>query len=249
MQKRIALITDTHLDDKTALDRGAYPRKNLEMILQDITSGSINEIVFTGDIGETATYSWLFDKFRAFGLPFKAIPGNHDHIPEMLKNYHGQASAGAGELYYTDDSNNFFKQVFLDSSAGHVSDVQFSWLEKELDTPKQVIIFIHHPIVGLNSGMDKIYPLLGRDKLNDLLQRCARPVTVFCGHYHMPDKRHDRNVLQYVTPSVAFQINKESQTIDINTNSFGYRVITLAEDKISSQLMICRNGRFLQEPE
>ncbi len=243
MLKRIAHITDTHLDDPTALERGIDPRKNLEAVLEHIADNAIDEIVFTGDIGEPQMYKWLFDKLEYHKPGFKAILGNHDELDEALKYYTNTYPAGKDGLYYAYE-DDVYKYIFLDSSTSVISDSQFTWLEGEAATIKKIILFIHHPIIGFETGMDKIYPLKNRDNLNDLLQQCKQNVTIFCGHYHMPDKRTDRKITQYITPAISFQVKKDSPSIDINAASFGYRIITLTDHNVKSTLVINRYDYF-----
>ena len=45
-----------------------------------------------------------------------------------------------------------------------------------------------------------------------------------------------KNISQFITPSVSFQIEKSKNTIEINTRIFGYRIIELREDHIFSQV-------------
>jgi Icc protein len=243
MQKRIAHITDTHLGDPTALDRDINPAKNLEAVLEDIAARKIDELVFTGDIGAKESYKWLFDRLEQYKPGFKVVLGNHDEAGEALAHFRNSKTEGNGELYYSNE-DEVYKYIFLDSSASALSDAQFAWLEAETATQKKIIVFIHHPILGFATGMDIIYPLQGREKVNALLQQCKGNVTVFCGHYHMPDKRQDGKITQYITPSVAFQVKKNSQKIDIDVKSFGYRIITIDDNAVKTTLVLNRYDHF-----
>ena len=205
MEKRIAHITDTHLGDTTAIDRGANPKKNLQEVLEHIAANKIDEIIVTGDLGDKESLSWLFEKLQSYKPGFKVILGNHDHIEEIAK-YYKAIKPLTGELYYTFE-DEVYKYVFMDSSSAVVSKEQLKWLKDEINTLKKIIVFIHHPILGFSTGMDKVYPLKNRDKINNILQEARNPVTVFCGHYHMPDKRTDGKVTQYITPRLHLQIH------------------------------------------
>lgn len=247
MQKIIAQITDTHIDDPIMSERGANARANLEAVLQDISKRDVDELVFTGDIGETA-FEWFFERLGNFKPGFKILLGNHDNFAEAVKYYKNSAYAGTNELYYSIDSDNT-RYIYLDSSAAKISQRQLEWLSNKLKTDKRIIVFIHHPILAVNTGIDAIYPLRDRDRINELLQQCTQEVTVFCGHYHMPDKRTDRNVTQYVTPAVSFQLKKESKGIDITTDSFGYRLINITSTGVETRLILNRNGSFTAEED
>jgi Icc protein len=235
MLKRIAHITDTHMGDETALDRGADPKANLEAILEDIP-GNADDIIVTGDLGAKDTLPWLFDKLASYNSGFKITLGNHDSFSEVMELYKNSQPVSSDELYYTQE-DEFYKYLYMDSSSGTISNSQLEWLRQEINTLKKIIVFIHHPILGFETGMDKTYPLQNRELVNEILQQSRNDVTVFCGHYHMPDRRTVGKVTQYITPSVAFQVNKNAQTIEINTNSFAYRLITIDENSIHTKLV------------
>jgi hypothetical protein len=52
VSKKIAYITDIHLDEQLPIDQGVDTRKNWEIILNDVSKKGIKEIIFGGDIGE-----------------------------------------------------------------------------------------------------------------------------------------------------------------------------------------------------
>lgn len=234
MIKRIAHITDTHFGDKTALERGIEPDKNFMAILEKVSEIGIDEIVCTGDIGEMETYKWFFEKMEEYKPGYKITLGNHDDYNEAVRYFHLRTE-GDNELYYAVEEE-FYKYIYMDSSSGSISDKQLNWLKDEVATLKKVIVFIHHPILGFETGMDNIYPLKNRDEVVAILQQCNQQVNVFCGHYHMPDKRTQGKIIQYITPAVSFQVKKFSPTIEIKAGNFGFRLITLTETAVATQL-------------
>lgn len=240
----IALITDTHLGDKTPASLGIDPKKNLQTVLDSINDRNPDLLVFAGDITEKEHYQWFFEKLASVCPDYKAVLGNHDDHTEAAK-YFTHPSASDEELYYSYEDTGY-KYIFMDSSSAHISDAQYAWLEKETAIEKKIIVFIHHPVVGIGSAMDRIYPLHGRDRINRLLQECQNPVTIFCGHYHMPDTRTDGNITQHITPAVSFQVDKEAGQLELNADSFGYRLINIGET-ITTQLYINRGNGFIEE--
>ena len=236
MQKRIAHITDTHLDDPSALSRGIDPRKNLTDVLDAIAAHTIDEIVFTGDIGEPEALLWFFEKLEEYKPGFKLTLGNHDTFADAVVHFMHETE-GVDELYYSQE-DDFYKYLFLDSSSGTVSPAQLEWLSQHIATPKKIIAYIHHPILGVDTGVDAIYPLQNRYQVEQVLQQSRQQVTVFCGHYHMPDKRSSGKITQYITPAVSFQIKKFAPEIEVSTNLFAFRIITLTEHVVITQLMV-----------
>ncbi|MCW4468828.1 metallophosphoesterase [Flavobacterium sp. MFBS3-15] len=242
---RIALITDTHLGDPTTVSNNIDPKKNLELVLDDVSEKDIDMLVFAGDITETENYGWFFKRLKTFCPSYKAILGNHDNFAEVVKHF-SHPSASSTELYYSHETETY-KYLYMDSSSSRISDMQYAWLERESVTNKHLVIFIHHPILGLDTAMHRIYPLHGRKRINALLQQSLKPVTVFCGHYHMADSRQDGNITQHITPAVSFQVKKDSHEIEITSDHFGYRLIDLTEDGISTQLFINRVEGLIRE--
>lgn len=234
MIKRIAHITDTHFNDKTALERGIDPQQNLKAILDAVAEIGVDEMVCTGDIGEKETYKWFFEKMEEYKPGFKITLGNHDDFNDAVR-YFRFNTEGDNELYYSVEEE-FYKYIYMDSSSGTISDKQLNWLKDETATLKKIIVFIHHPVLGLETGMDTIYPLKNRDEAVAILQQCRQPVNVFCGHYHMPDKRSEGKVTQYITPAVSFQVKKFSPAIEIKAGNFGFRIITITETTVTTQL-------------
>lgn len=244
MQKKIAHITDTHLGDKTALDRGIDPGKNLEAVLDAIAENAIDEIVFTGDIGEINCYAWFFRKLEQYKPGFKIILGNHDNYSEAIKYFTNPQPRGENELYYSYE-DEVYTYLFLDSSSSAISSAQLQWLSAEVSRARQIIVFIHHPILSIPTGMDITYPLFNRDEVAAILERSSQPVTVFCGHYHMPDKRTTGKITQYVTPATSFQVKKFSPKIAIDSGSYGFRIISLTERGVDSRLVISNYDSFI----
>jgi len=245
MQKRIAHITDTHLDDPSALGRGIDPRKNLTDVLETIVTQNIDELVFTGDIGGPETLGWFFDKLEEYKPGFKITLGNHDAFTDAVKHF-THPSEGVNELYYSEE-DEYYKHIFMDSSSGTVSMAQLDWLSQQVTTAKKIVVFIHHPILGLDTAVDTVYPLHNRDDVQQLLQQSRQQVTVFCGHYQMPDKRSSGKIIQYITPAVSFQVKKFAREIEVTTNLFAFRIITLTEHAVKTQLMVNFYDTFMPQ--
>ena len=243
--KRVAYVTDLHLDEDNFKERGLDPRGNFQCILKDVINRNIKEIVCGGDIGTKESYSWFFDLVKEFKLDLTL--GNHDVGSEVIKYYSAHTPSRTGELYYSYEDQHY-KYIFLDSSSNEISEQQFQWLKGELTTNNRIVLFIHHPILEVRSVIDQEYPLHGREQIKQVLQKCNNDVTIFCGHYHMRDEQTDQNIKQLVTPSVSFQIDKNASSIEVNTSSFGYRIITLDQDQITSEVLWFQDGYFISSP-
>ncbi len=230
--KRIAFITDIHLNEQFPLDNNVNPTKNFEKVLADIENRKIDEIIFGGDIGEATAHSYFFDKLKKYSL--RLILGNHDKFEEVKQYFFKDIYQK--ELYYKAEDENC-QYIFLDTSLDELSKNQLEWLQVELTEKKKLILFIHHPVLEIKTQIDKLYPLKNRDELTSILVNFKNNVTIFCGHYHMNDENEFKNIKQYTTQSLSFQLIKNSTEIEVDNRNFGYRIIEISNEKIKTEIV------------
>ncbi len=241
MEKTIAYITDIHLDEQFPIDHGIEARKNWEIILADIASRQIDEVIFGGDIGEKPSNKWFFDSLNKYAENLKITLGNHDSYSEVKKYYSNKFVKSQDELYYNYE-DNLYKYFFLDSSSSEISIPQLEWLKNGLlVTDKKPIVFIHHPILKVNTPIDKEFPLTNRDTFKELLLLHKQDILIFCGHYHMEDETRMDNIKQYITPASSYQIVNEADKIEINAGVFGYRLIYIDKEQITTEVILHDN--------
>ncbi|NAS32635.1 metallophosphoesterase [Flavobacteriaceae bacterium R38] len=242
MKKRIAFITDVHLDEEYPIKQGVNARENWKLIMKDVASRGINDVVFGGDMGENSASEWFFETLKGFDL--KLILGNHDTFSEASKYYKNEFQGEHKELYYAFE-DDYFKHIFLDSSSGEISKTQFLWFKGELNTEKKIIVFIHHPIIPVATLVDKKYYLLERAKIKNELLDKGNEAYVFCGHYHMIDEIVDKNVKQIISPAASYQIIKIPDEVQVTTKNFGYRIIEVDKDQLKTYPVLYKNGGFV----
>lgn len=234
MTKTIAYITDIHLDEAYLTEIGVSARDNWKRILTDVQSRGIHSIIFGGDIGEAAANAWFFESLKDYDLQLAL--GNHDTFAEARQHFQKKEWKSKAEGYYSRE-NADFKYIFLDSSSNAISVTQRLWLEQEMATPKHLLLFIHHPIIPINTPVDSAYPLQEREEIQQLLQQRKTPTSIFCGHYHMQDEQTLGTIHQYVTPAASYQIVKETANIEADNSKFGYRIIYLDATKINTHVI------------
>ncbi len=231
MIEKIAHITDLHLDEAYPYNDKTSARKRFQKILDDIRQNNINHVICTGDIGEDQGIPYFFDQLKNMKLSISL--GNHDHFLALCDLYTEGVDHSSKKIYSSTQKSGY-KFIFLDSSAGKIDPKQLHWLSKELITPKPIVLFIHHPVLGLPLKVDEIGRLKNRKEVQEVLLKIPNTISIFCGHYHMESTLTHRNISQYISPAVAFQIVKHPETITIDTNHFGYRVIQIDRHTISS---------------
>lgn len=238
--KIIAYLNDIHLDEAEPLEHGIKPQQNWKRLLDDIALHKVNEVVFGGDIGGKNAYPWFFASLNSWGNNFKLLIGNHDNYDEAIKYYSNPFLNNHGELYYS-YQDDYAKYIVLDSSSAWISPVQLEWLKQELVTPKRIVLFIHHPVLGVDTPVDRLYPLKNREQVKDALLICPNKISVFCAHYHMPDTQTYHNIKQYITPAASYQIKKQAADIEVDAGHYGYRLIYINEEHITSKVILLNN--------
>ena len=235
--KRIAQITDTHFDEQFPIENGVKTRENWKRILSDVVERGIDHVIFTGDIGTTESNRWFFESVQQYSFDFNAILGNHDSFEEAIKFYNPHSSEEQQALFYANE-DKYFNYIFLDTSTGEISEDQLQWFEDRLKREKDVVLFSHHPILETNTTPQREYPLLGSETINHALQQLDNDIYIFCGHLHCDDEKCEGNVRQFVTPAASFQTKKYSATSEKENINFGYRVIELDQDQVSSEVIM-----------
>ncbi|MBB5646157.1 metallophosphoesterase family protein [Pedobacter cryoconitis] len=248
----IAYLTDAHLGQKIILDQETgmmrytqnteEHKDKLKFILKDIASNGVTEIIFGGDIGAQKANQWFFKTIDEFNFKFLMVLGNHDSYQQVSQYYKNEhRNEPDDELYYADEEGQF-KFIYLDSSSNAVSQNQLNWLLQELDTDKEILLFIHHPVLEIETPLDKVGAALkGRDEIKRILSGVQKDIVVFCGHYHMTDELIAGNIRQYSSPACSYQIEKLSEKIEIDTSSFGYRLITINGRQLSTEVKLFKS--------
>lgn len=239
MIEKIAHITDLHLDESFPFEDQISARKRFDYILKDIKSKNITTIVCTGDIGENKGIKYFFEQLKNKTLSLTL--GNHDKFIDIFKHYNLGANYNTKKIYRSALSK-YFKFIYLDSSEGVIDNKQLIWLKKEIVSSKPIVIFIHHPIIGLNFKVDKIGKLKNREEIIEILTEVPNTISVYCGHYHMESTLVYKNITQHITPAVAFQIKKDINTIEIDTTISGYRIIQIEKNELSSKVKLLKNA-------
>lgn len=235
--KKLAHITDTHFDEQFPIENGVNAKENWEIILNDVLKRGIDYIVFTGDIGTEESNRWFFESIKKYNLDYHVILGNHDTFSSAIKHYNPGIPEDRNELYYSTEDEKH-KYIFLDSSTNIISPVQLEWLSENIVTEKNIILFIHHPVLETGATPQREYPLYESDKLKQELNKTGKEINIFCGHLHLNDERSEGNINQFVTPSACYQAKRNSATSEKDNINFGYRIVEIHNGKVSSEVIM-----------
>jgi Icc protein len=253
-RKIIAHITDTHLGQKLVSesridgDRMHYQdapdahRDRLRLVLDDIARRGITNIVFGGDIGTAESVGGFFELLRSYDFTPSIVLGNHDSRHTVAPHCSAGATPVAGKMCSSFEDGGV-KHLLLDSSDNTIGDGQLGWLAGELVGARRVLLFLHHPVLDIDSPIDRSGAALrDRSEIKALLARAGCDVTIFCGHYHMADEAHEANIRQFITPAVSYQIVRHADRVRTDARSFGYRVLEIEGTGIGSEAILFRQA-------
>lgn len=244
MMKTIAYLTDTHLNETGPGEHGADAHKNWELALSDLDLRVFDRVIFGGDIGEYSAYPEFFKALADYDL--MVTPGNHD-TSAHVRQFFGERFHHSQSGFYHSEEDDDVLWLFLDSSTDKISQEQLDWVQSVLaQSDKAVLLFIHHPILAVDSYVDRKYPLdpESRQILKNLLLDYGKPVTIFCGHCHVEDATTENNIRQFVTPAVSYQIKKGTPEIEGDSTYLGYRLIYIDGANIDSEVIVLSPDDF-----
>jgi Icc protein len=246
----IAHVTDSHLGQKLISGRAtpagnkmgyesepSEHRDNLKAVFDDIAERGISDVVFGGDIGAPEANGWFFDLVRSYRFSFRLVLGNHETIAEVRRHFRGDGMADGGTELISSYEEGELKTIFMDSSSNAISEDQLKWLRGEIAGRKKVLLFLHHPVLAIDTPVETHAALKNRDKVRALLSESSCDVVIVCGHYHMDDDVTCGNIRQLCTPAASYQIVKDAADVEIDSTRFGYRLIETRGREIATRLV------------
>lgn len=165
------------------------PLEYLEECLAKEIKRGLDFVLLTGDLSHDGTgedYAALRDALNALlgGVPWVALPGNHDSRAPFEAELRGREAvlSPCGDAVYEVDG---LRIITLDTGTGIAGEIradQSEWLRSVLSVPggKGSILAVHHPLIPNQEGLGvaKMDP-----GLPDLLAE-SDVLGIFCGHTH-----------------------------------------------------------------
>ena len=148
-----------------------------------IRANRINFAIFGGDLtflGKEAEYKNFIEHVNSLTVPSYTALGNHDLYNGGWSNYWRYLGPCAYSYY-----GGNAKFIVIDSASGEIGEKQMEWIQRELKTNKQPLLFVisHMPIYGGAHGLYEFPKSEDRDKLIELFEKYEVDC-VFEGHYH-----------------------------------------------------------------
>ena len=169
-----------------------HNRESLEKGVEQIRGLGPDLAIITGDLtdyGLEPEHEGVKAFLDSIGIPYLAVPGNHDAKHAGYKVFERLFREDGGRYFMKEDGE--FAFIGLDSSEpdideGHIGRPQLEWLEERLvETDKVPIVFLHHHLIPVpNVGRERNV-LLDAGSVLRILDEHDVPLAL-TGHKHFP---------------------------------------------------------------
>lgn len=214
------------------------PLIQLKKVLSKIDLNEIEFAIITGDLvesGDYKDYEVLKDSLdKLLGdIPYIITLGNHDNKIEFYKGWFNKV---CDKPYNTVNEIGNLRIISFDNSQyensdGFISDNQYEWLKKQLETKtdKDTILMFHHHIIKNQFDTPSIS---FKDTFEKVISESSI-VGIFCGHTHHPFKGTFANKPYFTAGSLSFIGYNESPGIVRFEESSNISVCTYKNGEIS----------------
>jgi Icc protein len=223
-------VTDLHIDPDYPLLLELDTKHRFLVCLQHVIGCNPDILILGGDLchrsGSAEVYTWIYQQLTNVPFPWLAIAGNHDDAVLLATCFQQSQLVTQGEFYYT-FSTYEGHLILIDSSRGHLSDAQWTWLKTQIaETPGDALVFMHHPPLQMGSlHMEPQYMFTQAEKMASLCREFSgKKIHVVTGHYHIDKVKTENNLTVYCSPSTYVQIDPNSKQFT-PVKSIGYRII------------------------
>lgn len=154
----VALLADFHYGYPENEDMEEYLEPVIEKMIEEINQENPDLVVPLGDFIQHSNRETDLERLEKVGELMEkvdsevyAIPGNHDPMTVSKQELMEKINVENSDTYFSVELGER-KLIFLDTikqiddlhGAGMLGSEQRDWLEKELETEKETLIFSHH---------------------------------------------------------------------------------------------------------
>ncbi len=244
---KLAHITDTHIAAEGTEVNGVDTRDAFLRVLDDIREQNCDALVHGGDLaypeGDRESYSWIKEQLDALDIPYVVVPGNHDD-GALMQSVFNRTDRPSLAILTGATAIRGESLMFMDSSSARLPLDKRQWLLREMQMQDdELILFQHHPPRPCGVPfMDREYPYKTPELFAGMLKELGRPLTVFCGHYHVEKDLDfkDPDLSVYITAPTMGRIDPEADAFIMKDPRPGWREI-----RIDGQKLIATESRFL----
>lgn len=192
-------------------------------------------VLATGDLtheGSEIAVSRLHDKFREYGLPVFAIPGNHDR-PYLLHEYLADDQIQVlGETLLQGWHIVMLDTSIPGSESGRLDKNELERLQQTLRQHAHIptLVCLHHQPLPVGSKWLDTMVVSNGGKFLDLLAGNPQVRIVLFGHIHQEFQGHHAHMQLLGSPSTCVQFAVASEEFAVDDRPAGYRWLKLYAD-------------------
>jgi len=252
-QIRLVQITDPHLyknDDGKLL--GLTTAESFTAVVDDvrILPQRPDLMLVTGDIsqdGSAESYQRLCQGIADLPYPAFWIPGNHDELQLMTHHLRGPNMHADKRMVIGQ-----WQIVLLNSAVPHrvygkLQQDQLDLLQAAISEYPQhhLLVVLHHQPVKIDCFWLDTIGLNNADALFAVLNQHQGAKAVLWGHIHQAFDQVQNGVRLMATPSTCVQFKPHSNEFQADSESPGYRTLTLHGDgRLSTEVQRIRHMEF-----
>ena len=241
MGMKIAVMSDLHLSFNKELFYDIDVKKNFLSTLEAVKNARPELLIYLGDFcmekPESQVYEYVKSHTDKLSVPWFAVPGNHDNAVLMSQQFNLPLLHNSSEVCYAIDMENI-QLLFCDSSKGKLSDDQYNWIRTNCTLEKPVFVFTHYPPTKIGSPyMDEYFSFGDEERFREFLLEFPSICHIYCGHYHYARDLQWEEISIHVTPATCFQINSKSDTMNIESQVPGFRIIRIENGYVENEII------------
>lgn len=235
---RLVQITDTHLyadPDGRLLGQRTRPSCDAVLALVPGSLFPVDAVLLTGDLVHDERpegYRYLKGCLHALGVPYYAIPGNHDLVSLLAEQLDPGAAAPVRSVRIQD-----WQLVLVDSTlpgeeGGRLGAPRLAGLDRVLaiwpESP--TLVCLHHHAAPVGSPWMDAIGLADHDAFFAVLDRHPQVRGVLWGHIHQAFDGWRGSVRLMGSPSTSVQFLPRSQDLALDAAAPGLRWLDLSPD-------------------
>jgi len=259
-------ISDTHLGpDKNFMQHDVNTHVAFSHFIKSVKDLPFNPdfIIHTGDITADCYdkgYELMASEVDSMGIPIYFVTGNHDRSIQirnhlMMKDIHFH-SVNLNTYSFTFGDDHF---LTIDGRGpddidphGVISEEQMNILKTELETGKNLTIFIHYPALSLDSmWFDENMLITNGNEFHELLVLHKEHVRgVFFGHIHRTTQTYKDGILYASVGSTAiqFHLNPDQKEPMFESTGRGYfNIVSMDAHQVTIKQQSFANEQTLYE--
>jgi Icc protein len=213
----IAQVTDSHVEAPGVIAQGAYDaHADFVKALKQVAAVEPRPdfILHTGDVthhGSMAVHQDLRRQLEATGIPYAAIPGNHDENEILRAAFADKAwMPSSGFLHFVIELPPV-RIICLDTTIpgkveGTLCDERMAWLAARLaEAPgAPTMIAMHHPAFRIGRATSDARPFGNPRAFAELLAKHPNVSLVTAGHVHCTLQARIGNAVALAVPSTTY---------------------------------------------